>query len=169
METAERVAETRFDGRRSRDQAIDLNGIPLALVIGLAAPLALRTFVRREPGHGRGRQWGRLAAGLAIAGGIGLGYLLSHPRHRRPTPTRPRPEAENAPTPGVVIGRVDDVEPERIRVTNGSGRGYTFIIKPWVAPTDRLESWRDRGTPVRVRFVGTPDDGAVATAVEPVT
>lgn len=64
-----------------------------------------------------------------------------------------------------VVGRITIVQEDRIRVVTDDGRGYLFVVKKRAARIDQLERWRDQAVPVRVRYRGTPDAGAIAYAV----
>jgi hypothetical protein len=67
---------------------------------------------------------------------------------------------------GEVTGRITIVQEDRIRVVEGSGRGYLFVVRRRAASHRELERWRDERTPVRVRYTGSPDAGALAERLE---
>ena len=68
---------------------------------------------------------------------------------------------------GEVVGRITIVQEDRIRVVDDAGRGYLFVVRKRAAPIASLEAWRDRCIPVRVRYDGVPDAGALADRVDP--
>ena len=64
-----------------------------------------------------------------------------------------------------VVGRITIVQEDRIRLVTDDGRGYLFVVRKRAARIDELEQWRDQAIPVRVRYSGTPDAGAVVECV----
>lgn len=72
---------------------------------------------------------------------------------------------ERVPPRGEVVGEITIVQEDRIRVMENTGRGYLFVVKKRAASLRDLERWRDERLPVRVRYVGLPDAGALAEEI----
>ena len=66
-----------------------------------------------------------------------------------------------------VRGRIVIVQEDRIRVVDGAGRGFLFVVGRGRATLDELARWRDERTRLRVRYRGVPDAGATVTRIEP--
>ena len=64
-----------------------------------------------------------------------------------------------------VRGRIVIVQEDRIRVVDGEGRAYLFIVRKGRAEPETLSLWRDRGTLVDIEYEGEPDRGAVANSL----
>ncbi len=79
-----------------------------------------------------------------------------------PVPPPPQPHA------GEVAGWITIVQEDRFRLMDDEGHGYLFVTRKRAASHEDLERWRDRRTPLAVRYYGVPDLGAVARKVEPV-
>lgn len=75
-------------------------------------------------------------------------------------------ESATARERGEVRGRITIVQEDRIRVVDDLGRGYLFVVEKRAAGAERLERWRDERRPVRVRYRGVPDAGAIAERIE---
>lgn len=64
-----------------------------------------------------------------------------------------------------VVGRIVIVQEDRIRLVDGDGRGYLFVVHKRSVSPETLEHWRDAGERVEVEYSGRPDRGAVALSL----
>ena len=133
--------------------------------VSLAGSLALRYLITQE-----GRRSARVAddtwAATAIPGrmhpvALRRGEQLATETQRSPARMHPRR------TRGSTVGRITVVQEDRIRVVDEQGRGYLLTVEKRRASLDQLERWRDERTPVRVRYRGVPDAGAIVERIRP--
>jgi len=163
-------AITRVLGRRqpSREDLERGGGVRVELArvgVSLAGSLALRYLITQE-----GRRSARVADDTwkftakpeqmhPVA--LRRGEQLAAEARRLPARLRPRRMH------GTTVGRITVVQEDRIRVVDARGRGYLLTVKKRRASLGQLERWRDERTPVRVRYRGVPDAGAIAERIRP--